>query len=86
MTSITRRRFATGIAAAGAVAILAGPAAAQVTITVNGSGGGLAQTITKIYEEPFTKETGIKVRATAHGFRSRMPPWSSFIRFGRSGS
>ncbi len=65
MKKITRRRFAAGIAVAGAAVFMAGPAAAQVTITVNGSGGSLAQTITRVYEEPFTKETGIKVRSTA---------------------
>ena len=64
MTKLTRRH-ALGAILAGAVGLAATGAAAQVTITVNGSGGGLATTITKIYEEPFTKATGIKVKATA---------------------
>lgn len=62
--SITRRAFGAGaVAAAGA----AGAARAQagVTITVNGSGGSLAQILTRIYEQPFTQATGIRVRATA---------------------
>jgi putative spermidine/putrescine transport system substrate-binding protein len=60
--AFTRRLLGAAAFAAG----LAGLSAqAQTTIVVNGSGGGLAQVITKIYEEPFTKETGIKVRATA---------------------
>ncbi|MBM6595112.1 ABC transporter substrate-binding protein [Microvirga pudoricolor] len=65
MTKITRRTF--GIAAGALAGSLAfSPSFAEdVTIVVNGSGGALAQTITKIFEEPFTKATGIKVRPTA---------------------
>jgi putative spermidine/putrescine transport system substrate-binding protein len=43
----------------------AGAATAQTTITVNGSGGTLAEAIKRVYETPFTQETGIRVRATA---------------------
>ena len=40
-------------------------AAQAVTITVNGSGGSLAKTLERIYEKPFTAETGIGIRTTA---------------------
>ncbi len=64
MTSMkfTRRTVAAAAFAAGFMAL---SAQAQTTIVINGSGGSLAQIITRIYEEPFTKETGIKVRSTA---------------------
>ena len=39
--------------------------AQAVTITVNGSGGSLAKSLERIYEKPFTAETGVGVRATA---------------------
>jgi putative spermidine/putrescine transport system substrate-binding protein len=64
--TLSRRHF--GGAALGTAALLASrPAAAQsgITITVNGSGGTLAQVLTRIYEQPFTQRTGIRVRAVA---------------------
>jgi putative spermidine/putrescine transport system substrate-binding protein len=39
--------------------------AEQVTLTVAGSGGGLAQVMKQIFEDPFTQETGIAVKAVA---------------------
>ena len=63
---LTRRSF--GIALAASVSSLALARAAfasDVTIVVNGSGGSLAELLKKIYEDPFTAETGIKVQATA---------------------
>lgn len=69
MTQATITRRAVG-AALGGAALLGGTAGrgqAQqgVTITVNGSGGSLAQILTRIYEQPFTQATGIRVRPTA---------------------
>lgn len=63
---LTRRSLAAA-SLAGAALSHWRPAQAQqgVTITVNGSGGSLAQILTRIYEEPFFKETGIRVRPTA---------------------
>ncbi|PZO71112.1 MAG: hypothetical protein DI640_14565, partial [Sphingomonas taxi] len=49
-----------------AIALSAHAAAAEdVTIVVNGSGGALAEMIKTLFEDPFTAETGIKVRTTA---------------------
>ncbi|MGX1743241.1 ABC transporter substrate-binding protein [Bosea sp. NPDC055353] len=66
MTAVTRRdmgRLALGGAALTALGTSARAQAA--TITVNGSGGSLAKSLERIYEKPFTAETGIGVRATA---------------------
>lgn len=66
MTKLTRRAFNIGTAALALTALASARAAAQdVTLVVNGSGGGLAETIKKIFEDPFTASTGIKIRATA---------------------
>ncbi|MCU4179646.1 ABC transporter substrate-binding protein [Bosea sp. BH3] len=66
MTKMTRRAFGIGAGTAAASLAAGFPAFAQeTTIVVNGSGGALATMITKIFEEPFTKETGIKVKPTA---------------------
>jgi putative spermidine/putrescine transport system substrate-binding protein len=63
------RRDITKLALGGSVLLLPGmtrqAAAQNVTITVNGSGGSLAKSLERIYEKPFTAETGIGVRATA---------------------
>lgn len=69
MTTLTRRdlgRLGLGIGAAAMLPGLRSAAAADpVTITVNGSGGSLAKTIERVYEKPFTAETGIRIQATA---------------------
>lgn len=63
---LTRRALNIGMAATAASALTARAALAEdVTIVVNGSGGSLAEAITKFFEAPFTEATGIKVRATA---------------------
>jgi putative spermidine/putrescine transport system substrate-binding protein len=63
--ALTRRALAAGSLGA-ALAGSTLPVRAQgVTITVNGSGGSLAQILTRIYELPFTQATGIRVRPTA---------------------
>lgn len=66
MTQITRRAFNIGTATLALAGLTAGRAAAEdVTIVVNGSGGALAETVKKLFEDPFTASTGIKIRATA---------------------
>lgn len=66
MVNISRRAFNIGAASVALAGIGAGRAAAEgVTIVVNGSGGSLAEAIKKLFEDPFTEATGIKVRATA---------------------
>lgn len=66
MVSLTRRAFNVGASSLVLAGLGARSAAAQdVTIVVNGSGGSLAEVIKKLFEDPFTKATGIKVRATA---------------------
>ncbi len=52
--------------AAAPLTLTAGHASADdVTITVAGSGGGLAKVMKMLFEDPFTKETGIGVKALA---------------------
>ncbi|MGO4736734.1 ABC transporter substrate-binding protein [Bosea sp. 2KB_26] len=63
--TMTRRAFGIGSGALAAALAFKPSFAQDVTIVVNGSGGALATMITKIFEEPFTRDTGIKVRATA---------------------
>ena len=66
MTAVTRRDM--GRLALGGAALTAWGTSARaqaVTITVNGSGGSLAKSLERIYEKPFTAETGVGVRATA---------------------
>lgn len=66
MADISRRAFNIGAASLALAGVSAGRAAAEdVTIVVNGSGGSLAEAIKKLFEDPFTAATGIKVRATA---------------------
>lgn len=66
MADISRRAFNIGAASLALAGVSAGRAAAEdVTIVVNGSGGSLAEAIKKLFEDPFTEATGIKVRATA---------------------
>lgn len=66
MVNLTRRAFNIGASSLALAALTAGKAAAEdVTIVVNGSGGSLAEVIKKIFEDPFTAATGIKVQATA---------------------
>ena len=66
MVNLTRRAFGIGAASVALGALSARMAAAQdVTIVVNGSGGSLAEVLKKLFEDPFTEQTGIKVRATA---------------------
>lgn len=66
MVNLTRRAFNIGASSLALATIAAGKAAAEdVTIVVNGSGGSLAEVIKKLYEDPFTAQTGIKVRSTA---------------------
>jgi putative spermidine/putrescine transport system substrate-binding protein len=66
MVKLTRRAFNIGAASVAVAALGARAAAAQdVTIVVNGSGGSLAEVLKKLFEDPFTAATGIKVRATA---------------------
>lgn len=63
MTALTRRSL---IGAAFALPLLAGPAAAQqVEITYAGSGGGLAQVMDMLFDKPFEKATGIRIKALA---------------------
>ncbi len=62
--STWHRRGLAAAAGALAMAFVVG-ASAQTTIVVNGSGGSVQQIIDKAIDEPFTKETGIKIRATA---------------------
>lgn len=63
--TMTRRAFGIATGALAGVFAFKPSFAQDVTIVVNGSGGALATMITKIFEEPFTGETGIKVRPTA---------------------
>ena len=66
MTAVTRRDMGRLALGGAALAALGTSARAQaVTITVNGSGGSLAKSLERIYEKPFTAETGVGVRATA---------------------
>lgn len=66
MTNVTRRAFTLGASSLALMGLNTGKAAAEdVTIVVNGSGGSLAEAIKRIFEDPFTAATGIKVRATA---------------------
>ncbi len=66
MANLTRRSFNIGAASASLAALSAGQAAADdVTIVVNGSGGSLAEAIKRLFEDPFTTATGVKVQATA---------------------
>lgn len=67
MTQMNRRDLGKLAVAAAALATpVIRPAGAQnLTITVNGSGGSLARTIERLYEKPFTAQTGIAIRATA---------------------
>lgn len=67
MVSLTRRAFNVGTISTAAMALVAvkTAAAADVTIVVNGSGGGLAELIKTLFEDPFTAQTGVKVRSTA---------------------
>ena len=66
MVNLTRRAFNIGAASVALGALGTRFAAAEdVTIVVNGSGGSLAEVIKKLFEDPFTEKTGIKVRATA---------------------
>lgn len=68
MNRFSRRdlgRLALGGSALLLPGVRAASAADPVTITVNGSGGSLAKSIERIYEQPFTAETGIKIQATA---------------------
>lgn len=66
MTNVTRRAFALGASSLALMGLNAGKAAAEdVTIVVNGSGGSLAEAIKRLFEDPFTAATGIKVRSTA---------------------
>ncbi|MCA0417512.1 MAG: extracellular solute-binding protein, partial [Proteobacteria bacterium] len=66
MTAVTRRDMGRLALGGVALAALGTSARAQaVTITVNGSGGSLAKSLERIYEKPFTAETGVGVRATA---------------------
>jgi len=54
-----------------AMAIVAGPAAmAEETLNVAGSGGGLAQVIKGVFDDPFTAATGIKINALATSNRA----------------
>lgn len=48
-----------------AVALAASAAQAEETITYAGSGGGLAQVMKQVFDDPFTAETGIRVNALA---------------------
>ncbi|MCC5987105.1 MAG: ABC transporter substrate-binding protein [Pararhodobacter sp.] len=64
MTGITKRHLMAG---ALALPLAAGGAfAAQAdTLTVAGSGGGLAQVMDMLYDQPFTEATGIQINALA---------------------
>ena len=53
------------LAAALAVALSTQLSFAEETITYAGSGGGLAQVMKGVFDDPFTAETGIKVNALA---------------------
>lgn len=55
------------LACVGGALAFAAPAAADepTTIVVNGSGGGLAKIIDKVFDKPFTQRTGIRVKSTA---------------------
>jgi len=55
----------TVLAAAIATGLTAGAALAEDTITYAGSGGGLAQVMKGVFDDPFTSETGIGVNALA---------------------
>lgn len=52
---------------AAAAGLLAMPqiAAAEKTIVVSGSGGGLAKVMDKVFDKPFTAKSGVKVRRVA---------------------
>lgn len=66
MVNLTRRAF--GIGASSVVLLgstMSKAMANDVTIVVNGSGGALAEAIKRIFEDPFTTATGIKIQATA---------------------
>lgn len=67
MTGMNRRDIGRRMIAAAALAtpLIRIARAQNVTITVNGSGGSLARTIERLYEKPFTAQTGIGIRATA---------------------
>lgn len=66
MLKLTRRDLSRFIVGGAALGMPLGTARAQSpTITVNGSGGSLAKTMERIYEKPFTAQTGIGIRATA---------------------
>ena len=66
MANLTRRAFSIGTASVALAASALRPAFAEdVEIVVNGSGGSLAEVLKKLFEDPFTEATGIKVRSTA---------------------
>jgi putative spermidine/putrescine transport system substrate-binding protein len=63
---MTKRGAAYLLAGALIGAVLLGVARAEeITVTISGSGGTLADVIKTTFEEPFTKATGIKVKAVA---------------------
>jgi len=61
--TITTSALAAGLLTA--VSLTQPALADEVTLTVAGSGGGLAQVMKQIFEDPFTAETGIIVKAVA---------------------
>lgn len=64
MTGTTRRHLMKSVFALPLAAASAFGAQAD-TLTVAGSGGGLAQVMDMLYDEPFTEATGIQVNALA---------------------
>jgi len=65
MMKLSRRAFTLGATVAVGALTVRPVFAQDIEIVVNGSGGALAETIKKLFEDPFTKQTGIKVRTTA---------------------
>lgn len=66
--SFTRRAL---LASAVLLTTFAGPAfAQQKELVIAGSGGGLAQVLDQLFDKPFEKETGIRVKALATSDRA----------------